>query len=116
MITFLIAVGLLVAGIIDFYRNRKIGRTLPRLLVAFASYPLLVALSLLGVDTLDENFRTLTGALDFDLQAKIFLIFFLLAYSFCGVGLIAFVAQKLPFLRQTFNPVEEKITSVFTSK
>lgn len=116
LITLLIPVAILVAGIFDLYKNRNFRRTLPRFSIALVMYPVLVFLNLACLARFEMRVREFSEDEPSEIGIKIFLVLLLLAYGICGWGLIGFFAQKLPFLKEAFNPVEEHLPSILTTK
>jgi hypothetical protein len=117
LISILIPLALLIAGVIDYLKDRELRKTLPRFFVALAvciftvilSGVLIVRMLYAGVhDQPEHRFLEIFG--------KIFFVFILLAYSFSGWLLCSFVLGKLPFLRQVFNPNSKSPQSLFDSK
>lgn len=111
--TLLIPVGILVAGIFDLFKNRNFRRTLPRFSIALILYPGLVFFGIACLAMFEMRLREFSNEEPSGIGVKVFLFLFLLAYGFCGWGLIGFVAQKLPFLKDAFNPVEDHLPSIF---
>jgi hypothetical protein len=117
LISILIALALLIAGVIDYLKVRELRKTLPRFFVALVVYIFIAILSAVLIGRmLDAGIHTQPEHMYLETLGEIFLVFILLVYSFCGWLLCSFVLGKLPFLRQVFNPNSKSPQSVFDSK
>jgi hypothetical protein len=117
LISILITLALLIAGAVDYFKDRKLKKTLPRFFLALAVYIFIFILSgVLIVGRLGAGVFNQPEHRFLEIFGKIFFVFILLAYGSSGWLLSSFVLCKVPFLKHVFNPIEEQLPSILASK